>query len=49
MRNREAIIPAGMESVYDRIGYAPAIKVGDTVLRVGADRTRRGDAAGRRS
>ncbi|CAG9193561.1 RidA family protein [Burkholderia vietnamiensis] len=31
MRNREAIIPAGMESVYDRIGYAPAIKVGDTV------------------
>ncbi|HDR9203303.1 TPA: RidA family protein [Burkholderia vietnamiensis] len=31
MRNREAIIPTGMESVYDRIGYAPAIKVGDTV------------------
>ncbi len=31
MRNREAIIPAGMESVYDKIGYAPAIKVGDTV------------------
>ncbi len=31
MRNREAIIPAGMEAVYEKIGYAPAIKVGDTV------------------
>ncbi|KWN18384.1 hypothetical protein WT83_12265 [Burkholderia territorii] len=31
MRNREAIIPAGMEAVCEKIGYAPAIKVGDTV------------------
>ena len=31
MPKREAIIPAGMEAVYEKIGYAPAIKVGDTV------------------
>ncbi len=31
MREREAIIPAGMEAVYEKIGYAPAIKAGDTV------------------
>lgn len=35
MRNREAIIPAGMEAVYEKIGYAPAIKVGDTVYLSG--------------
>ncbi|MDN7425000.1 RidA family protein [Burkholderia sp. AU45388] len=31
MSTREVIIPAGMEAVYEKIGYAPAIKVGDTV------------------
>lgn len=31
MSKREAIIPASMEAVYEKIGYAPAIKVGDTV------------------
>jgi enamine deaminase RidA (YjgF/YER057c/UK114 family) len=31
MSARKAIIPAGMESVYDKIGYAPAVQVGDTV------------------
>ncbi|MCA7964507.1 RidA family protein [Burkholderia cenocepacia] len=31
MSKREAIIPAGMEAVYEKIGYAPAIKFGDTV------------------
>ncbi|EJL85783.1 putative translation initiation inhibitor, yjgF family [Herbaspirillum sp. CF444] len=28
---RKAIIPPGMESVYEKIGYAPALKVGNTV------------------
>ncbi|KVG26060.1 hypothetical protein WL88_00660 [Burkholderia diffusa] len=40
MRNREAIIPSGMEAVYEKIGYAPAIRVGDTVYvsgQVGRD------------
>ncbi|KWZ33342.1 RidA family protein [Burkholderia anthina] len=31
MQQREAIIPAGMEAVYEKIGYAPAVKVGDTL------------------
>jgi enamine deaminase RidA (YjgF/YER057c/UK114 family) len=31
MHDREAIIPAGMEAVYERIGYAPAVRVRDTV------------------
>jgi enamine deaminase RidA (YjgF/YER057c/UK114 family) len=28
---RKAIIPAGMEAVYEKICYAPAVKVGNTV------------------
>lgn len=31
MPDRQAIIPLGMESVYEKIGYAPALKVGSTV------------------
>ena len=31
MTERQAIIPQGMEYVYDRIHYAPAVRVGDTV------------------
>ncbi|MCP3656822.1 MAG: RidA family protein [Herbaspirillum sp.] len=31
MSERKAIIPAGMEPVYEKIGYAPALKVGRTV------------------
>lgn len=31
MSEREAIIPPGMEAVYEKIHYAPAIRVGDTV------------------
>ena len=31
MSKREAIIPASMQAVYDKIGYAPAVKVGNTV------------------
>ena len=31
MSDREAIIPQGMEYVYDRIHYAPAVRVGNTV------------------
>ncbi|MFM0336170.1 RidA family protein [Paraburkholderia fungorum] len=31
MTKREAIIPAGMEAVYDKIHYAPAVKVGKTI------------------
>ena len=40
MHKREAIIPAGMDAVYEKIGYAPAIKVGDTVyvsVQIGRD------------
>jgi enamine deaminase RidA (YjgF/YER057c/UK114 family) len=28
---RKAIVPAGMEAVYKKIRYAPALKVGDTI------------------
>ncbi|AJY11360.1 hypothetical protein DB771_14730 [Burkholderia sp. AU29985] len=50
MHDREAIIPAGMEAVYERIGYAPAVRVRDTVYvsgQIGRDavqggRSRRG-------
>jgi enamine deaminase RidA (YjgF/YER057c/UK114 family) len=28
---RKAIVPAGMEAVYEKIKYAPAVKVGNTV------------------
>ena len=31
MSDRKAIIPAGMEPVYEKIRYAPAIKAGKTV------------------
>ena len=31
MSKREAIIPAGMEAVYEKIGYAPGVRVGDTL------------------
>jgi enamine deaminase RidA (YjgF/YER057c/UK114 family) len=31
MNDREAIIPKGMEVVYDQIHYAPAVRVGRTV------------------
>lgn len=31
MSDRKAIIPQGMEAVYEKIGYAPALKVGRTV------------------
>lgn len=31
MNEREAIIPAGMEAVYEKIRYAPAVKVGNTI------------------
>ncbi|MFL9910849.1 RidA family protein [Paraburkholderia sp. RL17-337-BIB-A] len=31
MSEREAVIPAGMEAVYEKIRYAPAVKVGNTI------------------
>ena len=31
MNERKAIVPAGMEAVYQKIRYAPAVKVGNTV------------------
>ncbi|KAA1015218.1 RidA family protein [Paraburkholderia panacisoli] len=31
MSERKAVIPAGMEAVYEKIGYAPAVKVGNTI------------------
>ena len=31
MRQREAIIPKGMEAVYEKIHYAPGVRVGDTL------------------
>ena len=31
MTERKAIVPAGMEAVYEKIKYAPAVKVGNTV------------------
>ncbi|REG49117.1 enamine deaminase RidA (YjgF/YER057c/UK114 family) [Paraburkholderia sp. BL6669N2] len=31
MSDRKAIVPAGMEAVYEKIRYAPAVKVGNTV------------------
>jgi len=31
MNEREAIIPAGMEAAYEKIRYAPAVKVGNTI------------------
>ncbi|KXU83611.1 hypothetical protein CR51_42405 [Caballeronia megalochromosomata] len=31
MSERKAIVPAGMEAVYEKIRYAPAIKAGNTI------------------
>lgn len=31
MTERKAIVPAGMEAVYEKIKYAPAVKIGNTV------------------
>ena len=31
MNERKAIVPAGMEAVYEKIRYAPAVKVGNTI------------------
>ena len=31
MTDRQAIIPKGMEAVYDNIHYAPAVRVGNTL------------------
>jgi enamine deaminase RidA (YjgF/YER057c/UK114 family) len=31
MTDRTAVIPAGMEAVYEKIRYSPAVKVGSTV------------------
>lgn len=31
MSDRQPIIPKGMEAVYEKIHYAPAVKVGDTI------------------
>ncbi|MFM0330202.1 RidA family protein [Paraburkholderia strydomiana] len=40
MKERKAVVPAGMEAVYERIRYAPAVKVGNTIYvsgQVGRD------------
>lgn len=31
MSEHQAIVPAGMEAVYEKIRYAPAVKAGDTI------------------
>ena len=31
MNERKAIVPAGMEAVYEKIRYAPAVKAGNTI------------------
>jgi enamine deaminase RidA (YjgF/YER057c/UK114 family) len=31
MNERKAIVPAGMEAVYEKIRYAPAVRVGKTI------------------
>lgn len=31
MNERKAIVPAGMEAVYEKIRYAPGVKVGNTI------------------
>lgn len=35
MPSREIIIPPGMETLYDKLHYAPAVKVGDTIYVAG--------------
>ncbi|MFM0203643.1 RidA family protein [Paraburkholderia fungorum] len=42
MNERKAIIPAGMDAVYEKIRYAPAVKVGNTIYvsgQIGRDMT----------
>jgi enamine deaminase RidA (YjgF/YER057c/UK114 family) len=42
MSERQAIVPAGMEAVYEKIRYAPAIKAGNTIYvsgQIGRDAT----------
>ena len=44
MNRPEAIIPAGMEAVYEKVRYAPALKVGNTIYvsgQIGRDRDMR--------
>ncbi|MBN3802822.1 RidA family protein [Paraburkholderia sp. Ac-20336] len=41
MNDRKAIVPEGMEAVYEKIRYAPAVKVGNTIYvsgQIGRDR-----------
>lgn len=35
MPDREIIVPESMQLLYERIGYAPAVKVGDTLYCAG--------------
>ncbi|MFM0685755.1 RidA family protein [Paraburkholderia strydomiana] len=40
MKERKAVVPTGMEAVYERIRYAPAVKIGNTIYvsgQVGRD------------
>jgi enamine deaminase RidA (YjgF/YER057c/UK114 family) len=44
MSDREAIIPRGMEAVYEKIHYAPAVRVGRTIFvsgQIGRDENMR--------
>jgi enamine deaminase RidA (YjgF/YER057c/UK114 family) len=41
MKDRQAIVPVGMEQIYERIHYAPAVRVGDTIYvsgQIGRDK-----------
>ncbi len=41
MSERRAVVPPGMEQVYERIHYAPAVRVGDTIYvsgQIGRDK-----------
>lgn len=41
MSDRQAIVPPGMEQVYEKIHYAPAVRIGDTIYvsgQIGRDR-----------
>ena len=41
MNERQAIVPPGMEQVYEKIHYAPAVRVGDTIYvsgQIGRDK-----------
>ena len=44
MSDRQAIIPKGMEAVYEKIHYAPAVRVGNTIYvsgQIGRDENMR--------